>query len=64
MDSKVIKDKEKICNKFNEFFANISPKLVTQIKPAWNKTFDTFLKKRVLVSFDFKLVSENEVLKH
>ena len=64
VDSKVIKDKEEICNKFNEFFANIGPKLATQIKPASNKTFDTFLKKRVLVSFDFKLVSENEVLKH
>ena len=64
VDSKVIKDKEEICNKFNEFFANIGPKLATQIKPASNKTFDTFLKKRVLVSFDFKLVSENGVLKH
>ena len=64
VDSKIIKDKEEICNKFNELFANIGPKLATQTKPTSNKTFDTFLKKRVLVSFDFKLVSENEVLKH
>ena len=39
VDSKVIIDKEELCNKFNEFFANISPKLATQIKPATNKTF-------------------------
>ena len=64
VDSKVSKDKEEICNKFNEFFANIGLKLATQIKPASNKTFDAFLKKRVLVSFDFKMVSKNDVLKH
>ena len=39
VDSKVIIDKEEICNKFNEFFDNIGPKLATQIKPAPNKTF-------------------------
>ena len=49
VDSKVNIEKEEICNKFNKFFANIGPKLATQIKPASNKTFDTFLKKRVLV---------------
>ena len=49
VDSKVNIEKEEICNKFNEFFANIGPKLATQIKPASNKTFDYFLKKRVLV---------------
>ena len=64
VDSKVIKGKEEICGKFNEFFANIGPKLATQIKPTSNKTYDTFLKKRVLVSFDFTLVIENDVLKY
>ena len=39
VDSKVIKDKEEICNKFNEFFANIGPKLATQTKPTSNKNF-------------------------
>ena len=56
MDSRVIKDKEEICNKFNDFFANIGPKLPNQIKPISNKTYDTFLKKRVLTSFSFSLV--------
>ena len=64
MDSKVIQGKEEICGKFNEFFANIGPKLATQIKPTSNKTYDTFLTKRVLVFFYFTLVTENDVLKH
>ena len=50
VDSTEIQGKEEICVKFNEFFANIGPKLATQIKPTSNKTYDTFLMKRVLVS--------------
>ena len=46
------------------FFANIGPKLANQIKPISNKTNDTFLKKRVLTSFSFSLVSKTNVLKH
>ena len=64
VDSRVIKDIEEICNKFNDFFANIGPKLANQIKPISNKTYDTFLKKRVLTSFSFSLVSKTNVLKH
>ena len=64
VDSKVIKDKGEICDKFNDFFANIGPKLATQIKPISDKTYDTFLKKRLLMSFAFTLVAENDVLKH
>ena len=64
VDSREIKDKEEICNKFNDFFANIGPKLANQIKPISNKTYDTFLKKRVLTSFSFSLVSKTNVLKH
>ena len=64
VDSKVIKDKEEICNKFNDFFENIGPKLATQFKPVSNKTYDTFLIRRVLMSFSFSLVNENDVLKH
>ena len=60
----VIKDKKEICNKFNDFFANIGSKLATQIKPVSNKTYDTFLKRRVLMSFSFTLVNENDVVKH
>ena len=64
VDSKVITDKGEICDKFNDFFANIGPQLATQIKPISNKTYDTFLKKRLLMSFAFTLVAENDVLKH
>ena len=64
VDSKIITNKEEICDEFNAFFANIGPKLATQIKPISNKTYDTFLKKRVFMSFAFTLVSENDVLKY
>ena len=64
VNSKVVNDRTEICNKFNHFFANIGPKLANQIKSASDKTYDTFLKKRVLLSFAFTLVNENDVLKH
>ena len=64
MNSKVVNDKTEICNKFNHFFANIGPILANQIKSASDKTYDPFLKKRVLLSFAFTLVNENDVLKH
>ena len=64
MDSKFITDKGEICNKFNDFFANIGPKLANHMKPISNKTYDTFLKKRLLMSFPCTLVAEDDVLKH
>ena len=64
LNSKVIEDKEEICNTFNDFIANVDPKLANQIKPISNKSFDNFLKKRILTSFSFTLVNENDVLKH
>ena len=63
VDSKIIKNKEEICNKFNDFFfANRGPKLTNQIKAISKKTYNTFLKKRLLMYFTFTLVSENDVL--
>ena len=44
------------------FFANRGPELTNQIKAISKKTYNTFLKKRVLMSFTFTLVSENDVL--
>ena len=64
LDSKIIQGKKEICGKFNEFFGNIGPKQAIQIKPTSNRTYDTFPKKRVLVSFDLTLVTENDVLKY
>ena len=64
VDSKVTQGKKIICRNFNDFFANIGPLLATQIIPTSNKTYDSFLKKGVLVSFDFTLVTENDILKH
>ena len=64
VDSKVITDKREICNNFNDFFANIGQQLATHIKPISNKTYDTFLKYWLILSFAFTLVAENDVLKH
>ena len=64
VDSKVTQGTKIICRNFNDFFANIGPLLATQIIPTSNKTYDIFLKKWVLVSYDFILVTENYVLKH
>ena len=64
MDSKVIKINKTYAINSMMFFANIGPKLASQIKPSSNKTYDTFLKRRVLTWFAFILVSENDVLKH
>ena len=64
VDSKLIQGKEEICGKFDKSLTNIGLKLATQIKPTSNKTYDIFLKQRVLVSFDFTLVTQNDILKH
>ena len=42
VNSKVIDDKEEICNTFNDYYANVGPKLANQIKPISNKSFDSF----------------------
>ena len=59
VDYKIITDKVEICN---DFFANICPKLATKIKPISNKIYDTFLKKRLSMSFDFTLMFWNTYL--
>ena len=59
IDSKVISDKGDICTRFNEFFTNIGPKLADKIDSGKKKSFDAYLKKRVLTSFTFSLVDHN-----
>ena len=59
IDSKVISDKGDICTRFNEFFTNIGPKLADKIDSGKKKSFDVYLKKRVLTSFTFSLVDHN-----
>ena len=63
VDSKIITDKEDMCKRFNEFFTNIGPKLAEKIDTENKKSFDSYLKKRVLSSFTFSLVDHNTTLK-
>ena len=59
IDSKVISEQGDICTRFNEFFTNIGPKLADKIDSGKKKSFDAYLKKRVLTSFTFSLVDHN-----
>ena len=63
VDAKTITDKGDMCKRFNEFFTNIGPKLAEKIDIENKKSFDSYLKKRVLSSFTFSLVDHNTSLK-
>ena len=63
VDSKTITDKGDMCKRFNEFFTNIGPKLAEKIDTENKKSFDSYLKERVLSSFTFSLVDHNTTLK-
>ena len=64
VDSKTITDKISICNEFNSFFTNIGPKLADKINTQNKKCYQTYLKNRILTSFAFDFVDENDVTKH
>ena len=58
-----IKDKLAIANEFNNFFANIGPKLATSIKTDGIKNFDSYLRSPIQSTFKFKPYTENDTLK-
>ena len=58
-----ITDKTDISNNFNSFFANIGENLSSDIKYAGNKTTSSYLKQRVICSFQFECVPTTEVTK-
>ena len=62
--SKVIVDKTEICNKFNDFFCEIGPKLANNITTDNKRGYETYMKERVLTSFTFNLVEESDVTKY
>ena len=62
--SKVIVDKTEICNKFNDFFCEIGPKLASNITTDNKRGYETYMKERVLTSFTFNLVEESDVTKY
>ena len=58
-----VTDKTDISNNFNLFFANIGTNLSNNIKFSGNKTISSYLKQKVLSSFEFECVTSTEVTK-
>ena len=58
-----ITDKTDLSNNFNSFFANIGENLSSDIKYTGNKTTSSYLKQRVVCSFQFECVPTTEVTK-
>ena len=51
-----------IANGFNNFFANIGPKLASQINTSSNTNFQTYLPESCDNSFKFSKISEIDIL--
>ena len=49
--SKTLTNKQVICDKFNECFANIEPKLASDITPHKSTRFDHYLTRQIVTSF-------------
>ena len=63
ISDKSIKDKIDIANYFNSYFANVGTDLSNSIKTDSSKTISSYLKQRVISSFEFDCVSVSEVEK-
>ena len=59
--SKTLTDKQVICDKFNELFANVVPKLASEITPQDNTRFKHYLTRQIMTSFSFTLVTYEDV---
>ena len=57
-----ISDKNRIVNSFNNYFASVGENLAAKIPPP-KKSFDSYLKEKILTSFSFSLVDRTEVNK-
>ena len=58
-----IEDKTEISNQFNSFFASVGEKISNGITNNGRKTVSSYLKQRVVCSFDFECVDVSEVEK-
>ena len=58
-----IEDKTEISNTFNIFFASVGANLSNSIEYNGTKTISSFLKQRVISSFDFECISTTDVEK-
>ena len=61
VDSNAITDPQEICNRFNEFFVGIGPKLANKIDTENKEVFSAYITRRILASLTFTLVNQDEV---
>ena len=56
-------NKEIIANSFNDYFASIGENLANKIRQPSNISYQNFLTNRVLTSFTFQLIHQNDISK-
>ena len=54
-------DKKDVANRFNTFFANIGPDLSRKIPQHQDKNMESYLKEKILYSFNFELIEQDIV---
>ena len=59
----MINDTAEIVNKFNEFFINIGPNLISNVSTVSHETHHKYLTRNTLTSFNSSLVDENHIAK-
>ena len=59
LNGKQLKDPQSIAESFNKFFVNIGPSLTKNARHIPEKTFQMYLNKTILTSFDFQLIDES-----
>ena len=59
LNGKQLKDPQSIAERFNNFFVNIGPSLTKNARHIPEKTFQVYLNKTILTSFDFQLIDES-----
>ena len=64
VDSNIITDPKEICDRFNEFFVGIGPKLASNINTENKKVFSSYLTHRIITSFSFTLVDQRDIETH
>ena len=58
VDSNIITDPKEICDRFNEFFVGIGPKLASNINTENKKAFSSYLTHRIITSFFYSYGSK------
>ena len=63
IDDTKTQDKSNIANSFNTYFANIGPELSSKITSDSTNTINSYMKDRIVSSFNFSTVTAAEVIK-